>query len=544
MVIGRILLFAGCLLFSTLLFAATLTATVDKKEVVMGEHVILTLSLVNSDTRLRAEGISPNIDLTLLTRDFDLGVPREDHRFNIFRNRGRSTSELIVELFPKQAGKFIIPSFSVDEVSSEPVQIQVHKGTVEATPEIFVRSGVTKKSVWQREQTIVYLDLYHRIELKSAKLGGDIDIEPTQLELHKLNQSERTEKVAGIAYNVVRTAWAITPFLSQDYKIYLPDIWVETNDGRKVRLPFDEQSIETKTLPANVPPLAIIGKPVLSQTNFTETAQVNSVLPWNITIRAPAGPASFPETLPALNMPDNIKLYRDTTERTIDQASDQIMGVANYHAYLIPLMAGEFILPEIRMPYFDPEKGAMDIAILDSQQISVEPALQSLTSSTPNIDLPASTLESIAIPHSQKPLFAWKILAIASTTLWLATLGAWWYMRRKSIDAMTLRKPVPVQTGQCPLQTALLDAFGSRTLEEGLNKWEQLHGRDIEIYNTVRAVQKHYYGETKSTQENELRAYVNKAVDLINAASTTMSAHDPWSPRTFTPRLTFIEDKK
>ena len=65
----------------------------------MDEYVLLTLSLVNSDTRLRAAGISPNIDLTLLTRDFELGVPREDHRFNILRDRGRSTSELKVELF-------------------------------------------------------------------------------------------------------------------------------------------------------------------------------------------------------------------------------------------------------------------------------------------------------------------------------------------------------------------------------------------------------------------------------------------------------------
>src|SRR3990172_9538145 len=154
MVAVRTSLLIACILFSATLTAATLTAAVDKKEVVMGEYLLLTLSLANSDTRLRAEGISPNIDLTLLSKDFELGVPREEHRFNISRNHGRAASELVVELFPRHAGKLAIPSFTVDASPSAPVPIQVHKKSAGTTPEIFVRSGITKNSVWQREQVI------------------------------------------------------------------------------------------------------------------------------------------------------------------------------------------------------------------------------------------------------------------------------------------------------------------------------------------------------------------------------------------------------
>jgi len=544
MVTGRIILFITSLLFSTMLSAAMLTATVDKKEILTGEHVLLTLSLVNSDTRLRAEGISPNVDLTLLTKDFELGVPREDHRFNIFRNRGRSTSELKVELFPKQAGKFVIPSFMVDGISSEPIHIQVHKGTVETTPQVFTRNGVSKNSGWQREQFIAYLDLYHRIELKSAKLGGEIDTEPTQLELHKLTQSERKEQVTGITYNVVRTAWAITPLLSQSYKIYLPDIWIETSDDRKIRLPFNEQDIDVRPLPDNVPPLTMIGKPVLSQTAFTESAHVNRVSPWTITIRAPASPASFPEELPSLNMPDNIKMYSDATERTIDQESDPITGVANYHVYLIPLSAGEFTLPQIRIPYFDPERGAMDVAVLDGQTFSVEPALQS-TAPTPILtDLPTSIQQSTATSGAQGSAFTWQIISIVLAVLWLITLGLWWDMYHRSKNVTTVQKPKPAQAGQHPLQTVLLEALESRTLEEGLNRWEQVHGQDPDIHNTVRAVQKFCYGGDKSIQENETREAVKKAIRKIHAASATITPPDSWSPRSFTPRLTFTEEQR
>ena len=78
-------------LFSTTLFAATLEARVDKKELVSNEHLTLTLALINSDTRLRATGINPNIDLSILTDNFELGIPQSSNRYSPFRNRGRSS---------------------------------------------------------------------------------------------------------------------------------------------------------------------------------------------------------------------------------------------------------------------------------------------------------------------------------------------------------------------------------------------------------------------------------------------------------------------
>jgi hypothetical protein len=542
-VVARISLLIVCLLFSDVLAAASLTATVDKKDIIEGEHVQLTLSLVNSDTRLRAQGISPNIDLTLLTKDFELGIPRETHRFNITRERGRSTSELTVELFPKHAGEFIIPSFTVDNVSSQPVHIRVQKGSADATPEVFARSGVTKHNVWQREQIIAYLDLYHRIELKSAKLGGDIDIEPTQLELHKLKESQRKEKVAGLTYNVERSEWAITPFLDRDYKVYLPDIWIVTSDDRKIRLPFEEQHLDVKTLPGDVPPLAMVGKPEITQNGLDTTAHVDGVSPWTITVRAPASPTAFPDELPGLNMSDNIKLYRDTIERSVDQESTPVMGVANYRLYLIPLSAGDFTLPEINIPYFDPRRGIMDVATLNSQTLAVEPALHTSTPTAVNADVSA-TVHEITASDSHTSALVWKVLSLAVIMLWLITLGLWWMTRKRTNVLTRPQTQTPSRNSNHPLQSALLDAFGARTLEQGLNKWERLYGNDPEIRNTVRAVQEHIYSKDKPAGDINLRAAVTRAVEKITRVMADKHTHDPWSPRAFTPRLTFIEEKR
>ena len=541
--VARISLLIICLLFSDVLAAATLTATVDKKEIIEGEHVQLTLSLVNSDTRLRAQGISPNIDLTLLTKDFELGVPRETHRFSITRERGRSTSELTVELFPKRAGEFVIPTFTVDNVSSQPVHIRVQKGSADATPEVFARSGVTKNNVWQREQIIAYLDLYHRIELKSAKLGGDIDIEPTQLELHKLKESQRQEKVAGLTYNVERSEWAITPFLDRDYKIYLPDIWIVTSDDRKIRLPFEEQHLDVKALPDGVPPLVMVGKPEITQSGLDTTAQVDNVSPWTITVRAPVSPTAFPDEIPGLNISDNIKLYRDKIERSVDQETTFVVGVAKYRLYLIPLSAGDFTLPEIHIPYFDPQRGIMDVATLDSQTLAVEPALHTSTPTAVNAGISATTRE-ITMPDSHASTLVWKALSLAAIMLWLITLGLWWTTRKRTNVLTRPQTQMLSRKSNHPLQSALLDAFGTRTLEEGLNKWEQLYGSDPEIHNTVRAIQEHIYSKDKPAEDINLRTAVTKVVEKITKVTEDKHTHNPWSPRAFTPRLTFIEEKR
>jgi len=107
--------------------AAELKATVDRREAALNEHVALTISLINSDTRLRAEGISPNVDLSVLTKDFDIGTPHVENRYNIYRGRGRSTSELSVDLFPRRDGRLVIPAFRVDGLSTAPIIIEARK---------------------------------------------------------------------------------------------------------------------------------------------------------------------------------------------------------------------------------------------------------------------------------------------------------------------------------------------------------------------------------------------------------------------------------
>ncbi|HEB63065.1 MAG TPA: hypothetical protein ENJ07_01140, partial [Gammaproteobacteria bacterium] len=67
----RALTFLVLILSSHVTLSATFIAEVDRYQITTEEHLTLKLTLKNSDTRLRAQGVSPNIDLSLLTQLFD-----------------------------------------------------------------------------------------------------------------------------------------------------------------------------------------------------------------------------------------------------------------------------------------------------------------------------------------------------------------------------------------------------------------------------------------------------------------------------------------
>lgn len=528
----------ACLMIAALLWipsaeAATLTASVDRTEVSLDDHIILTLKLLNSDTRLRARGVSPNVDLTLLSDHFEVGVPRTQHRFELFRGRGRATSELRVELFPREQGRFEIPPFAVDGLRTEPITVTVVAAPEDPAPEVFVESGVTKDTVWQREQTVAYLDLFYRVELENAEMGDHLESEPLDIGLMKLPQSERQESRNGFTYNVQRVAWSVTPLHSGTLKVFLPDVWVETTDGERIRRTHRQQAITVKALPAAVPPETIVGRPSLSQDMTPNAAEVDEMLSWQVTLKAPASANMLPDALPLSGLPSQFKFYLDRPERRTEKRADGITGIATYTVSAIPLEAGRFEIPALEIPYFDPRAGRMRSLTQAGLTLNVAPA--SRTPPPTAGEAPATATATPATTASDT-LPYWQAGTVLFAALWLVTTGAL-LLRRRRRPPPPVPAAVPVPAGDQPLKTRLLSAFDSATLEEGLNDFERRHGIDPFIRDTVQAVQKLCYGKHKDHDTDGLEDAVKEAADRIKRHRTRPGAQpgDPWSPRAFTP---------
>ncbi len=514
--------------------AAQLTATVDRQQLGQEEHVRLTLALVNSDTRLRAEGVKPNIDLTLLSDDFTLGTPVADHRYNIYQGRGRASSSIRVDLFPRRSGTLTIPPFTVDGLNTAPIAIEVIPPATDLPAEVFLRSGARKTTYWVNEQVVAYMDLYHRVAIDEASFGDNLETEPTRVELlphWKLEQTSRKETVQGFDYDVQRIAWAVFPQQAGGFTVQLPDVWVTTRTGRKQRLSHQRLKIEVRPLPEGLPPNIIIGKPEIRQTRLPTQTNQYELAHWTVSLAAPVAVITLPDTLPGITLPEGLKLYADTARRDTTMASNGIVDKADYVISVMPMKAGQFQLPPIRIPYFDPQSGHADLVELPGQTLSVVPAaLPQPAAGLPLAD--KSTNNVIAQKDG-----VWPLATAGFAGVWLITLAAWWLTRRRNPTDKTapIATTTPRDTRH-PLQRQLLNVMQSRTLEKGLTVWQRHHPEDSTVPTAVSAVQKFCYGQAPE-QETEVQEKVCQALATLKAASLTDSPKplDAWEPKNFTP---------
>jgi hypothetical protein len=533
-VLLSVFMLLGC--WPPLLAAAEFTATVDRTQVTADGYVLLTLRLINSDTRLRARGVDPNVDLTLLSDYFTVGVPKTKNRFNLYQGQGRSTSELEVELFPKRQGTLTIPPFTVDTLHTKPIPILVVPAVKDATPDVFIKSGVIKASVWQREQTLVYLDLYYRVDLKKAELGEHIDSDPQDVDLDKLPQGQRKESIGAFTYNVQRIAWAVMPVHSGTLVVTLPELWAETADGEKFHSPQQKQSITVKALPAAVPPQTPVGRPSLTTDLKLHDATVDKLFSWTVTLKAAAPLGTLPDALPVKQLPDQFKFYYDRPDLRKDVRADGMTAIAVYTVSAIPLEAGDFELPAMEIPYFDPDRGIMRSVTQAAVPVTVTAAAEPRTAAPPPAS-PAPVTET-ASPTPSAPR-AWQIATGVFAALWVITaLLLWRRPRTRQSPPAVARPPLPPSTNGPPYKRLLLEAFQRPTLEEGIDEFERCHGTDKTLRETVGKVQRLYYGPHKGDENSSLEQEVKEAVREIRAARSKASDDapaDPWSPRAFTP---------
>ena len=532
----RLTLFFICSLFALSTHAAEFTASVDRNQLHVNEPLLLSLSLSNSDTRLRAEGVDANIDLSRLGKDFNLGRPEASSNYNIYLGQGRSSSEIKIELFPKHSGQIIIPSFEIDDLKSNSIDIAVLKIAATGTEEVFVRSGMNLESAWVGQQVVAWIDLYHRVELTSASLGSNLETEPMQIELlpnWKMPQESRKESHQDFDYEVERIAWAVFPNQAGPFTVQLPDIWIETKSGNKLRLPHQRLNLDIKALPAGLPADIIIGKPQLTAEPLPTDFKQFELNQWTVTLKAPVGVTTLPRLLPGIELAKGLKLYPDPARYHTQQNSNGIIDAADYSLSIMPLQSGEFELPTIRVPYFNPDTGQAALVELPGQTIKVTanaiPQPAAITASNTVDDIESATAQ-------KQPEWLWQFATTIMTLLWLTTLLKLWRKqkpqpaRTEQVETATLN----IKDKRHPLQQKLLQAMGSQTLEQGLQQWLAQQPDDASVPNAVKALQRFCYGgETES--ETELQDKVEQAITRIRKTPIKAATNEtkPWLAESF-----------
>lgn len=460
------------LLASPSVLALVFDASVDTREVRMGETLRLTLRIDESN-----KGKEP--DFSVLEKDFRVLGKQFGSSTNLSSRGINTETNWIVNLMPKRKGTLTIPALSFDGVLSKPITVTVTEasqpsGAQNAQQLVFLEADVDSREVYVQQQVNFTLRLYRRTDLHDPSLVMP-DVENAVQE--KLGSPRAyTTVIDGREYEVVENRFAYFPQKSGTFVIPPAElnatIAVGGNGfldpflgmmGKQIRRLSNGIEITVKpkpdTYPSNAPWLPT------TQLSIEETIRpdkqdfkVGEPITRIVTLEA-AGVA--PSLLPPMPVPDGegFKVYPEPADtRGLPDANGVSSRRIETHAY-IPTRAGTLQLPAIEITFWNTQTDRLDKAVLAARSFTINPVAGAAV--TPTQEAPAATPQSNASPTtSAQPAGPnpWPWVSASLLIVWLATLAIWAAQTRKGKSKATPTGELPTDDSLTDKRNALMNA--------------------------------------------------------------------------------------
>ena len=477
---SRWLLAAPALLCSALALAE-LSATVDRREIAMGETLRLTL--------LGDAGEQPaEIDLTPLSRDWEILSRSSATNARYINGQNQVTRTLEMELAPLREGTLSIPPLTHGGRTTTPQSIRVNPEPTVAPGDALVlfEASIDQSSVYVQAETILTVTLQQAINLDGGEISA-FDVADAVVE--DLERRSFQRRVGNRTWLVTELRYAIYP--QKSGLLTIPAIGFTAREvqpgrsllgarlGRRLRLASEPIELEVKPVPASF--LGEVWLPARELTlteNWSidpESLNIGDSTTRTLTLVARGLQGSQLPPLSSvqgsLNIPE-LRFYPD--QESIDQTelSDGLQGQRIQSEALVARSGGSWQLPEIRVPWWNTETDSLQYAILPARNVSVATPAP-LDAASPN----QPTTELSGAPATL-PVWAW----ILSGSGWLAALllaGMMWMSRRDRSaaaagdiaphrDASSLRQAL-VEIRRCAEQN------DPASLRRAILSWARLH---------------------------------------------------------------------
>ena len=398
--VKRLILIVGLLCLNFPVWSQTqtqgqiLTAFVDKNDIALNEIMNLTIRVDNSLGTTRPS-------LAGLNRDFEqVGSVTTSASYSNVNGAVQSFVDFIIPLRAQSTGTLIIPSFRVGNEVSSPIRINV--GEADQTDssgnnEIFIISDVSKERVYVQEQLLYTIKLYYSIsfdqgaQLTSPQVADSV--------VQQLGSDETySEILDGIRYNVTERKFVVFPQSSGELTI--PPVNFTATVGRRgglTRFFNNRTSVREINLSSDVHLIDVLGKPAsFPGQTWLPAANLSIIENWsgslnnlaigesvtrNIRLTASGLSSSL---LPGINYEElpGLKFYPDqpVPEDNADQTG--VTGSRTEGTAIVPSEAGDFIIPEVVIPWWNTTTDSLERAVIPAQTLSVlpgnNPGLQAL----------------------------------------------------------------------------------------------------------------------------------------------------------------------
>ncbi|MGQ0699532.1 MAG: BatD family protein [Panacagrimonas sp.] len=443
---------------------AAVTATLDTDQVNIGGTVRLTLE---NDGK---SGGKP--DLAPLQQDFDVLGTSTSTNLSFVNGELSKKAQLNLVLSPKRAGRIEIPSLEWNGQRSSPLGLTVSEaragsrgGSTAAagSDPVFLTSALDDPQPYVQGASILTVRLHTDQALSNASLElAAVD----DVLVQQLGKDEQTtETLDGRRYDVVERKYLLLPQRSGAFSLEGPVLNAQVADramGAFGGHPFAGMFNTTRPLRLRGEPITLDVRPrpaeatgrdwlparsvALEETWHPEDAQVRAGEPLTRHLRLRVEgltAAALPDLSTLMSLPDRIKAYPDQPRLETGEQQDKLVASRDQDIALIATKPGRYILPALRLSWWDTVAEVQREVELPTRTLEVLPAAGAandavaLPDSAPAITMPhageiaSSAPEANDIQRETAPL-PWPWISLALGLLWVATLAAWWLRRPAS----------------------------------------------------------------------------------------------------------------
>ena len=388
----RIVLLLSLLLLSSISIAKGLTARVDRTQVGLGESIELIVAM--SDIR----GDRP--DTAELQKDFSIERQSQGSNVQIINGVVSHEARWTFLLSPNRKGKLTIPALKVGRYRTNPIEITVTDTPVaqSTSDDVLMEVELSPADPYVQSQVAYIQRLYFSRPLVDSASISSPKLSKGEADIQFWGSSDpRYVTHKNRPYQLIERYYLVYPQKAGVLE-FEPSIFNGSLASSKQRNDFQMNMFRTGTRVSAYSGKATVTikeKPdsfssehwlpasqLTLSMNFSqppETLKVGEPVTITIALLAEGLKA---EVLPEikLDLPDNIKSYPEKPSFRTDKVRNGMVGQRQEKIVLIANEAGEYVIPEVTIPWWSVTEDKQKIAKLDAVIINVAGGLVSESS--------------------------------------------------------------------------------------------------------------------------------------------------------------------
>lgn len=365
--------------------ADNISASVDRLNI--GENETLTLSITYDDASTSEQ---PN--LGGLENIFEIVNSATSSETRIINGSISSIKKWRYTLAPKKPGKLLIPSFSIKDSYSDPIEIEVvdnaklHSTQGENHGDLFVEAAVNKREAYVQEMITLTLRIYTSVQIAQPKLP---ELTLPGFMIEKIGDGQFETRQADRNYYVLEYRYALFPHKSGDFSIPKQRYQIAQIISNGPRSLFDIRDFGTQTqarfLSTSEIPIQVHAVPADNPASYwmasdDVTLTDNLVADQNMELGTPVtrrievkALGNLAANIPPLpeDMPRNLKSYREQPLLDNARAGDTLLATRTESMAIVAVEPGEYTLPEIQLHWWSNKEKKFKTSTLPERRITV-----------------------------------------------------------------------------------------------------------------------------------------------------------------------------